>query len=105
MNESIINLITEHGFTSVLLAGIFGVLAYNYKEIINWMLATIQAAAIVKNHEATIQELKLEIESLRQKLEEYNKILIDQSETIGRLEERIIYNAKRKVNRKLEDGE
>lgn len=100
----VIKMFSQYGITSVILAALLIAIGYNYKSIINWLLATIQAAAIVKSDEETIQELKREIESLRQKLEEYNVLLMRQSETIARLEERIIVNAKRKVNRKVSEN-
>ena len=61
-------------------------------------MSTLQAAAIVRQHEETIAELRAEIQELRVKLEDYNKILIDQSATIARLEERVIHAAKSRVS-------
>lgn len=97
--EQFLELISNHGFSTVTISAMAFGIALNYKKITSWILATIQAAAIVRNHEATIQELKEEIAVLRAKLEEYNDILIKQSETIARLEERIVLTAKKRVNK------
>jgi len=99
MNE-FLELIGKHGFSTVIIAALAFGIALNYKKITGWIVATIQAAAIVRNHEETIQELKEEIAILRAKLEEYNAILIKQSETIARLEERIVMTAKKRVYKK-----
>lgn len=99
MNE-FLELIGKHGFSTVIIAALAFGIALNYKKITGWIVATIQAAAIVRNHEETIQELKEEIAVLRAKLEEYNTILIKQSETIARLEERIVLTAKKRVYKK-----
>lgn len=99
MNE-FLELIGKHGFSTVIIATLAFGIALNYKKITGWIVATIQAAAIVRNHEETIQELKEEIAVLRAKLEEYNTILIKQSETIARLEERIVLTAKKRVYKK-----
>ena len=98
--EQFLELISKHGFSTVIIAALAFGIALNYKKITGWIVATIQAAAIVRNHEETIQELKEEIAILRAKLEEYNTILIKQSETIARLEERIVMTAKKRVYKK-----
>ena len=98
--EQFLDLINKHGFLTVIIAALAFGIALNYKKITGWIVATIQAAAIVRNHEETIQELKEEIAILRAKLEEYNAILIKQSETIARLEERIVLTAKKRVYKK-----
>jgi hypothetical protein len=98
--EQFLDLINKHGFLTVIIAALAFAVALNYKKITGWIVATIQAAAIVRNHEETIQELKEEIAILRAKLEEYNAILIKQSETIARLEERIVMTAKKRVYKK-----
>ena len=98
--EQLLELISKHGFSTVIIAALAFGFALNYKKITGWIVATIQAAAIVRNPEATIQELKEEIAVLRAKLEEYNDILIKQSETIARLEERIVLTAKKRVSKK-----
>jgi hypothetical protein len=103
--EQFLELISKHGFSTVLIAALAFGIALNYKKITGWIVATIQAAAIVRNHEATIQELKEEIAILRAKLEEYNTILIKQSETIARLEERIVLTAKKRVYKKNKTDE
>lgn len=102
--EQVIELISKHGYASVLFGGTILVISFNYKKIIEWLWATIQAAAIIKSHEETIQELKQEVQSLREKLEEYNTILVKQSETIARLEERIIHTAKKRVSDRIEEN-
>ena len=103
--ENFLELTNEYGvFTVIISALAFGFIV-NYKKITGWIVATIQAAAIVRNHEETIQELKEEIAILRAKLEEYNSILIKQSETIARLEERIIMTAKKRVYKKKKTDE
>lgn len=96
----VIKMLSQYGITSVILAALLIVIGYNYKSIINWLWTTIQAAAIVRNHEQTIKELKEEVQILREKLEEYNTILTKQAEIIARLEERIILTAKNRVSRK-----
>ena len=98
--EQFLDLINKHGFSTVIIAALAFGFIVNYKKITGWIVATIQAAAIVRNHEATIQELKEEIAVLRAKLEEYNDILMKQTETIARLEERIVLTAKKRVNKK-----
>tara|TARA_R110001632_G_scaffold117505_1_gene229593 strand:+ start:76 stop:390 length:315 start_codon:yes stop_codon:yes gene_type:complete len=98
--EQFLDLINKHGFSTVIIAALAFGFIVNYKKITGWIVATIQAAAIVRNHEETIQELKEEIAVLRQKLEEYNTILLKQTETIARLEERIVLTAKKRVNKK-----
>jgi cell division protein FtsB len=55
----------------------------------DWLISTLQAAAIVKQHEQTISELREEIKQLREQLELYNKKLIEATDTIARLEERL----------------
>jgi hypothetical protein len=104
MNE-FLELISKHGFSTVIIAALAFGFIVNYKKITGWIVATIQAAAIVRNHEETIQELKEEIAILRAKLEEYNAILIKQSETIARLEERIVMTAKKRVYKKKKTDE
>ena len=101
--EQFLDLINKHGFSTVIIAALAFGIALNYKKITGWIVATIQAAAIVRNHEATIQELKEEIAVLRAKLEEYNDILIKQSETIARLEERIVLTAKKRVSKRKQN--
>ena len=98
--EQFLDLINKHGFSTVIIAALAFGFIVNYKKITGWIVATIQAAAIVRNHEETIQELKEEIAVLRQKLEEYNAILMKQTETIARLEERIVLTAKKRVSKK-----
>jgi len=98
--EQFLDLVNKHGFSTVIIAALAFGFIVNYKKITGWIVATIQAAAIVRNHEETIQELKEEIAVLRAKLEEYNSILMKQTETIARLEERIVLTAKKRVNRK-----
>jgi len=98
--EQFLDLINKHGFSTVIIAALSFGFIVNYKKITGWIVATIQAAAIVRNNEETIQELKEEIAILRAKLEEYNLILVKQSETIARLEERIVLTAKKRVNKK-----
>ena len=98
--EQFLDLINKHGFSTVIIAALAFGFIVNYKKITGWIVATIQAAAIVRNHEETIQELKEEIAVLRQKLEEYNTILLKQTETIARLEERIVLTAKKRVSKK-----
>jgi len=101
--EQFLELINKHGFSTVIIAALAFGFIVNYKKITGWIVATIQAAAIVRNHEATIQELKEEIAVLRQKLEEYNTILMKQTETIARLEERIVLTAKKRVNKRKQN--
>ena len=101
--EQFLDLINKHGFSTVIVAALAFGFIVNYKKITGWIVATIQAAAIVRNHEATIQELKEEIAVLRQKLEEYNTILMKQTETIARLEERIVLTAKKRVNKRKQN--
>ena len=98
--EQFLDLVNKHGFSTAIIAALAFGFIVNYKKITGWIVATIQAAAIVRNHEETIQELKEEIAVLRAKLEEYNSILMKQTETIARLEERIVLTAKKRVNKK-----
>ena len=98
--EQFLDLINKHGFSTVIIAALAFGFIVNYKKITGWIVATIQAAAIVRNHEETIQELKEEIAVLRAKLEEYNAILMKQTQTIARLEERIVLTAKKRVNKR-----
>ncbi|MDB4062262.1 hypothetical protein N9515_10065 [Vicingaceae bacterium] len=98
--EQFLDLINKHGFSTVIIAALAFGFIVNYKKITGWIVATIQAAAIVRNHEETIQELKEEIAVLRAKLEEYNAILMKQTQTIARLEERIVLTAKKRVSKK-----
>lgn len=103
--ENLLKLINQYGVSTVIISALAFAFALNYKKITNWIVATIQAAAIVRNHEETIQELKEEIAILREKLEEYNSILVTQSETIARLEERIVVTAKKRVYKKKKTDE
>jgi len=104
MFEQILTAIENHGLLYVLIAGTGLFIVWNYKSIVEWLWTTIQAAAIVKSHEATIEDLRAEIHELRLKLEDYNKMLMNHTATIARLEERIIQSAKNRVKDKYEES-
>lgn len=98
--EGVAKLISEHGIMTVLSAVALGTLIWKGKTIGAFVVQTLQASAIVKKNEEIIESLKNEIEELRKKLDEMNQVLIDQSATIARLEERIIQNAKKRVSKR-----
>ena len=101
MFTQIINAITKNGFSTVIFAAIGAMIALNYKAIVSWMWTTIQAGALVKSHEITIKELKAEIQTLRERMEDYNKLLLENSRIISRLEERLVQkNAKNRIKDK-----
>lgn len=92
--QQVLELVQTYGVSTVIF---FGLIIFGYFKR-DWLMSTLQAAAIVKQHEETIAELRAEIQELRLKLEDYNKILIEQSSTIARLEERVIHAAKSRVS-------
>jgi len=103
--EGVAKLISEHGIMTVLSAVALGALIWKGKTIGAFIVQTLQASAIVKKNEEIIEALKNEIEELRNKLDEMNQVLIEQSATIARLEERIIQSAKKRVSRRRVDNE
>ena len=98
--EGVAKLISEHGIMTVLSAVALGTLIWKGKTIGAFVVQTLQASAIVKKNEEIIESFKNEIEELRKKLDEMNQVLIEQSATIARLEERIIQTAKKRVSKR-----
>lgn len=98
--EGVAKLISEHGIITVLSAVALGAFIWKGKTIGAFVVQTLQASAIVKKNEEIIESLKNEIEELRKKLDEMNQVLIEQSATIARLEERIIQTAKKRVSKR-----
>ena len=103
--EKITDLIAKHGLFTVLSAVLVGVLIWKGKEIGSYLVTMLQASALVKKNEETIAELRAEIQELREKLETYNQLLIQQTATIARLEERIVQTAKTRVSKKRPTNE
>jgi len=98
--EGVARLISEHGIITVLSAVALGGLIWKGKSIGAFVVQTLQASAIVKKNEEIIEGLRQEIQELRAQLDEMNKILINQSATIARLEERIVQTAKKRVSKR-----
>jgi len=92
--RELLELVKDYGVSTVIFFGLI-VLGYFKRD---WLMSTLQAAAIVRQHEETIAELRKEIQELREKLEDYNKLLLAQTATIARLEERVIHAAKSRVS-------
>ena len=98
--EGVARLISEHGIITVLSAVALGGLIWKGKSIGAFIVQTLQASAIVKKNEEIIEGLRQEIQELRSQLDEMNQILIHQSATIARLEERIVQTAKKRVSKR-----
>ena len=98
--EGVARLISEHGIITVLSAVALGGLIWKGKSIGAFIVQTLQASAIVKKNEEIIEGLRQEIQELRAQLDEMNQILINQSATIARLEERIVQTAKKRVSKR-----
>jgi flagellar motility protein MotE (MotC chaperone) len=98
--EGVARLISEHGIITVLSAVALGGLIWKGKSIGAFIVQTLQASAIVKKNEEIIEGLRQEIQELRSQLDEMNQILINQSATIARLEERIVQTAKKRVSKR-----
>lgn len=92
--EQVLEMVQTYGVSTVIF---FGLIIFGYFKR-DWLMSTLQAAAIVRQHEETIAELRREIQELREKLEEYNNLLLQQTATIARLEERVIHAAKSRVS-------
>lgn len=103
--EGVAKLISEHGIITVLSAVALGGLIWKGKSIGAFIIQTLQASAIVKKNEEIIEGLRLEIQELRAQLDKMNDVLIKQSATIARLEERIIQTAKKRVSKRREADE
>lgn len=103
--EGVARLISEHGIITVLSAIALGGLIWKGKSIGTFIVQTLQASAIVKKNEEIIEGLRLEIQELRAQLDKMNDVLIKQSATIARLEERIIQTAKKRVSKRREADE
>lgn len=104
------DLVKEHGFLGAISIVLFFTIMFRGAKIWDWILTTIQAAAIVKEHEKTIGELKSlidtqkhefsdllstergkyegEIRALRMQLEALNETIREQTAAIAKLEER-----------------
>jgi TolA-binding protein len=98
--EGVARLISEHGIITVLSAVALGGLIWKGKSIGAFIVQTLQASAIVKKNEEIIEGLRQEIQELRTQLDDMNQILINQSATIARLEERIVQTAKKRVSKR-----
>ena len=98
--EGVAKLISQHGIMTVLSAVALGTLIWKGKSIGAFVVQTLQASAIVKKNEEIIEGLRQEIQELRAQLDEMNQILINQSATIARLEERIVQTAKKRVSKR-----
>ena len=98
--EGVAKLISQHGIMTVLSAVALGTLIWKGKSIGSFVVQTLQASAIVKKNEEIIEGLRQEIQELRAQLDEMNQILINQSATIARLEERIVQTAKKRVSKR-----
>lgn len=98
--EGVAKLISQHGIMTVLSAVALGTLIWKGKSIGSFVVQTLQASAIVKKNEEIIEGLRQEIQELRAQLDEMNQILINQSSTIARLEERIVQTAKKRVSKR-----
>ena len=87
--EAFANLISEHGYATVLTGMILGLSVWKGKSIFNWIADTYNAAQVVKLHEQTIIELKKELELMRLQLEKYNEQIMAQVEEIAVLRTRL----------------
>lgn len=105
MIEGVARLISEHGIITVLSAVALGGLIWKGKSIGAFIVQTLQASAIVKKNEEIIEGLRQEIQELRSQLEKMNGILMTQSATIARLEERIVQTAKKRVSKRNPSNE
>jgi hypothetical protein len=103
--EGVAKLISEHGIITVLSAVALGGLIWKGKSIGAFIVQTLQASAIVKKNEEIIEGLRLEIQELRAQLDKMNAVLINQSATIARLEERIVQTAKKRVSKRRPTNE
>ena len=103
--EGVAKLISQHGIMTVLSAVALGTLIWKGKSIGAFVVQTLQASAIVKKNEEIIEGLRQEIQELRAQLDEMNQILINQSATIARLEERIVQTAKKRVSKRIAANE
>jgi TolA-binding protein len=103
--EGVARLISEHGIITVLSAVALGGLIWKGKSIGAFIVQTLQASAIVKKNEEIIEGLRQEIQELRSQLEKMNGILMTQSATIARLEERIVQTAKKRVSKRNPSNE
>ena len=98
--EGVAELIGEYGIVTVMMAISLGGLIWKGKSIGAFIVQTLQASAIVKKNEEIIEGLRVEIQELRTQLEKMNGILMTQSATIARLEERIVQTAKKRVSKR-----
>lgn len=105
MIEGVAELIGEYGIVTVLMAISLGGLIWKGKSIGVFIVQTLQASAIVKKNEEIIEGLRVEIQELRTQLEKMNSILMAQSATIARLEERIVQTAKKRVSKRNPSNE
>ena len=105
MIEGVAELIGEYGIVTVLMAISLGGLIWKGKSIGAFIVQTLQASAIVKKNEEIIEGLRVEIQELRTQLEKMNSILMAQSATIARLEERIVQTAKKRVSKRNPSNE
>lgn len=103
--EGVAELIGEYGIVTVLMAISLGGLIWKGKSIGVFIVQTLQASAIVKKNEEIIEGLRVEIQELRTQLEKMNSILMAQSATIARLEERIVQTAKKRVSKRNPSNE
>ena len=103
--EGVAELIGEYGIVTVLMAISLGGLIWKGKSIGAFIVQTLQASAIVKKNEEIIEGLRVEIQELRTQLEKMNSILMAQSATIARLEERIVQTAKKRVSKRNPSNE
>lgn len=87
--EGLLSLINIYGWLSVAAVGLVVFVYFRGNKVGNWIVSTLQASAIVQQHEQTISELRDEIAQLRQQLELYNQKLVQATDTIARLEERL----------------
>ena len=98
MIDEILTKISTYGITTVMVGGLVFIIATNYKAIVSFILTTIQA-------EALVNDLRLEIESLKEQVKDMQADRIKDAANIARLEERITMTAKNRMRERRPDTE
>lgn len=81
--EAFANLISEHGYATVLTALIIGVLVWKGKSILAWLADTYNAAQLVKLHQQTIAEQKAQIQMMQKQIEDLNNAIMNYVEQVA----------------------
>lgn len=81
--EAFANLISEHGYATVLTALIIGALVWKGKSILAWLADTYNAAQLVKLHQQTIAEQKAQIQMMQKQIEDLNNAIMNYVEQVA----------------------